>query len=144
VQLFYAFLTTITKALGNGYGIGEYLRERYGEYCAKEYSVEELPSLYVMCKALGVGKVREMKKRLKRLVKEFKEMRRGGYDRERVKLALGFKNYYDIPEALCVPFAKVSERASEISEVVKACRKLKVVIEEFINSMDKPSRWNSK
>jgi len=60
-----------------------------------------------MCKALGVGKTREMKKRLKRLVKEFKGMRRGGYDRERVELALGFKNYYDISEALCVPFAKV-------------------------------------
>jgi len=134
---FIALLATTAKALGNGYGVGEYLKERYGEYCTKEYSVEDLPSLYVMCKALGMGKTREMKKRLKSLVKEFKGMKRGGYDRERVELALGFKNYYDIPEALCVPFAKVYERATETSEVVKACKKLKVAIEETVDSTNR-------
>jgi len=134
---FIALLATTAKVLSNGYGVEEYLRERYREYCTKGYSKEELPSLYVMCKALGVGRVREMKKQLERVVKEFKRTRRDGYDRKRVELALGFKNYYDIPEALCVPFAKVSGRVAEISEVVKACRKLKVAIEETVDSTNR-------
>jgi len=136
---FIALLATTAKALGNGYGVEEYLRERYGEYCTKGYSKEELPSLYVMCKALGVGKVRKMKKQLERVVKEFKRTRRGDYDRKRVELALGFKNYYDIPEALCVPFAKVSGRVTETSKVVKACRKLKVAIEETVDPTNRNS-----
>jgi len=53
---FIALLATTAKALSNGYGVEEYLRERYEEYCTKEYFVKESPVSMLCVRRWAWGK----------------------------------------------------------------------------------------
>jgi len=135
---FIALVVTVARA--QGFDISDF-RAWYEEYCERETS-SELPGRYVMCRALGVGKLKEMKKRLRRIREEQKGQ--VGYYVELVKLALGIRGIYYVEEAHCVPFAQVSERSSgsgkadersrePIAQVVDVCRRLKAAVEKAVS-----------
>jgi len=134
---FIALMVAVAKA--QGFDISDF-KARYGKYC-KEVYVTKMPGLYVMCRALGVGKLRNMEKTLRRI----RERQAGhvGYYVELVKLALGVRDVYNVKAAYCVPFVHVTDHSGgsggadkrprePIAQVVEACRRLKDAVEKAV------------
>jgi len=129
----------VAAAKAQGFDARDF-KARYGKYC-KEVYVTKMPGLYVMCRALGVGKLRKMEKTLRRI----RERQAGhvGYYVELVKLALGVRDVYNVKEAHCVPFVHVTDHSGgsgeayeesreSIAQVVEACRRLKEAVEKAV------------
>jgi len=135
---FIALVVAVARA--QGFDISDF-KVKYGEYC-EEASVAKLPGRYVMCRALGTGRLREMEKNLRRIREEQKGQ--VGYYVELVKLALGVRDVYNVNEAHCVPFVHVSDHSSgsdeadeesrePIAQVVEVCRRLKSAVERAVS-----------
>jgi len=135
---FIALIVAVARA--QGFDIG-YFKARYRRYCEEMYKAK-LPGRYVMCRALGVGRLKEVEKKLRHISKKQEED--VGYYVELVKLALGIRDIYNVDEAYCVPFAHVSGhnggggKANEgsrkpITQVVEACRRLKAAVEKVVS-----------
>lgn len=106
-------------------GLEEDFRDKFGKYC-NDTRLEGLAGRYAMCRSIGIGYVRKLRRKLLKISREA-----GGDDREHAELALGIRKIYNVAAAYCVPYAEVEKSivyAKEWTYIVEICKGLREAI----------------